>query len=462
MESLSTLRLLANIITDGVKTMERVYMESTIPLPSLEGTFDRNDPAELLRQHPEVSLAIKNIIAAAGQITAAVSEPVRMVVNTTYSFHVPCCLRVASEINAVEILREAGPQGAHVEDIAAPSRTNPDLIARILRLLATHHIFQELSPGVFANNRISSALDKGKASSLCQNRSERLTGTSGTAALVEFCADLPMKASAFLADSILHSDAQKLPFNLAFGTDDSAWEFLNRPENAYQLNLFGVTMRGTADPPESILHGFDWGGLPSGAVVIDVGGGMGQVALAISLKYPKLHMIIQDLEPTIELSKAYWREHVTADEHNESVEFQAHDFFTPQAVNNAAVFLIRHIIHDWADPQAISILKHLRRAATPTTQLLLVEKIVPPVSGDQMSHEVPGAVRPMASAPLLPNWGVASAEIYTNDLMMHNSLGGAERTVNQFMDILAKSGWNLVQIRHSPKSMLSHLVAVPS
>ena len=35
-----------------------------------------------------------------------------------------------------------------------------------MRLLATHHIFSEVAPNVFANNRISSALDKGKPSSV--------------------------------------------------------------------------------------------------------------------------------------------------------------------------------------------------------------------------------------------------------------------------------------------------------
>ena len=34
---------------------------------------------------------------------------------------------------------------------------------RILRLLATNHIFTEVSPDVFANNRLSSVLDTGKS-----------------------------------------------------------------------------------------------------------------------------------------------------------------------------------------------------------------------------------------------------------------------------------------------------------
>jgi hypothetical protein len=43
--------------------------------------------------------------------------------------------------------------------------------ARILRLLATHNIFREVTPNVFANNRISSALDKDKPSSVLFEKS---------------------------------------------------------------------------------------------------------------------------------------------------------------------------------------------------------------------------------------------------------------------------------------------------
>ena len=35
--------------------------------------------------------------------------------------------------------------------------------ARALRLLATHHVFAEISPDVFVNNSLSSVLDTGKS-----------------------------------------------------------------------------------------------------------------------------------------------------------------------------------------------------------------------------------------------------------------------------------------------------------
>lgn len=54
-----------------------------------------------------------------------------------------------------------------------------------MRLLATHHVFEEVSPNVFANNTISLAMDTGK--SLAQLEAapeEKYDGSNGIAALV--------------------------------------------------------------------------------------------------------------------------------------------------------------------------------------------------------------------------------------------------------------------------------------
>ncbi|KAF7358292.1 hypothetical protein MVEN_00878500 [Mycena venus] len=464
MESFSTLRLLLNILTDAVTTIEGVYADAGQPLPSLDEPFVHDHPSEALKRDPRVSDAAKNIMAAASQMTALVCDPVTMVINRAFAFHISSCLRAASEINVVEILREAGSKGTHVKQIAAPSRTNPGLVARILRLLATHHIFREVSPDVFCNNRLSSTLDKEKSTKeLFDNRQERLTGTSGVAALAESAAENSFKGSAFLADTLLQPDDLRLPFNLAFRTDEALFKFLQRPENSYSRRRFAVGMKGTAasDPPDLILQGFEWGKLPSGAVVVDVGGGVGHASLVLALAHPRLRIINQDLAPAIELSKVHWKQNFPTHFDQGLVGFQVHDFFTPQPVKDAAIFLLRYIIHDWTDAQAVTILKHLRESATATTQLVLLEKIIPVASTEAHCHVIPGAQHQHAPPPLLPNWGEASAEIYFYDMTMHNMLGGVERTVGGFVEILVQSGWKLVQIHHCPTSPLSQIVAIP-
>ncbi|KAJ6548615.1 O-methyltransferase [Mycena capillaripes] len=483
MGSIATLRLLANIITESLDSVELVYQKAGLNFPSLDEPFNPSDPAETLRQEKEVAASVNNIMAAAAQISTTVCDPMRVAVNTSNAFHISSCLNAASELNVVEILREAGPTGAHAKDIAAPSMADPGLIARILRLLATHHIFREVSPGVFANNRVSSTLDKGKPSSvLSANREDRFTGSNGIAALVEYTAELCGKSGVYLGDSLLNP-SDKLPFNLAYSTDEPMFSWMQDPKNRNQVFRFAVAMQGTGatEPPEVIFQGglrsvfayyriyfcrlgFDWSVLPSHGIIVDVGGGIGHSSLTIAKRYPHLRIINEDLGPALEISKRYWKENFPAHVDTQMVEFQVQDFFTPQAVRNAAVFMLRYILHNWPDKLVGTMLGHLRDAALPTTRLVIIEKILPFASGEQLANskaeQIPGAARPTAAPPLLPNWGAAKADLYFFDLSMHVLLGGAERTLDGFYDILLKSGWKLVEVHHCSGSQLSHLVAI--
>ncbi|KAF7362921.1 hypothetical protein MVEN_00643100 [Mycena venus] len=455
--------------------MERVYTHSGMSPPSLDEPFNAQDPAEALRQEPEVLDAIRNIVAAAAQISATVCDPMRVAVNTSHAFHISSCLLAASDLNVVEILREAGPKGIDATAIAAPSNVDPGLMARILRLLATHHIFREVSPGVFANNRISSTLDKGKPSGvLFSNRADRLTGSSGVAALVEHTADIAGKSGVYLSDTLLNPTG-RIPFNVAYGTEEGIFPWLQGPENHYNVSRFAVAMQGTSatEPQDMIfqgmLHscftGFDWGQLPPNGTLVDVGGGIGYTSLTIAKKYPHLRVVNQDLDAPTDLSKAYWKDNFPGHLDRKMVEFQVHDFFTPQPKTEPTVFLMKYILHDWPDDQAMVILKHLRAAALPNTKLVLIEKIVPFASAEDVvasaTKHIPGASRPTAESPLLPNWGAATADLYLYDLTMHVLLGGVERTLEGFWDVLAHSGWRLDEVHHCPGSQLSHLVASP-
>jgi hypothetical protein len=80
-------------------------------------------------------------------------------------------MRFTEQIHVVELLREAGEEGLHVDNMAAKLNVSPSklgkslkkynqqdtnslgILAHSMRLLATHHVFTEVSPDVFKNNR---------------------------------------------------------------------------------------------------------------------------------------------------------------------------------------------------------------------------------------------------------------------------------------------------------------------
>ena len=95
----------------------------------------------------------------------------------------------------------------------------------------------------------------------------------------------------------------------------------------------------------------------------------------------------------------------------------AHDFFKPQPVKNASVFLLRKILHDGSDEYAIKILQQLRAAATPETQLLIVDNTTAYACADTTPiHNIPGAVADAPPPPLLANKGEANIFPYLGDL----------------------------------------------
>jgi hypothetical protein len=98
--------------------------------------------------------------------------------------------------------------------------------------------------------------------------------------------------------------------------------------------------------------------------------------------------------------------------------FVAHDFFEPQPIKNAALFLLRVVLHDWPDSFARRILHQLREAAKPSTKLLIADFVLPLACPESMTglEDVEGAQSLLAPAPLLPNLGKASANVYWMDM----------------------------------------------
>lgn len=103
---------------------------------------------------------------------------------------------------------------------------------------------------------------------------------------------------------------------------------------------------------------------------------------------------------------------------------QAHDFFKPQPVRNASIFLLKQIMHDWPDLYASKILTSLREVAQDETKLILIDSLMPFACHDPSADhctDIPGAVAKEAPSPLLANYGVANEMAYNGDLTVRGS-----------------------------------------
>ena len=89
-------------------------------------------------------------------------------------------------------------------------------------------------------------------------------------------------------------------------------------------------------------------------------------------------------------------------------------------MKNAAVYYLRMIMHDWSDNYCVTILKHLREAASPDSKLLIVDDIMEfsCKDSDMTFATLPGRTEACPPYPLLPNNGHGNAIKYITDLQV--------------------------------------------
>ncbi|KLO09940.1 S-adenosyl-L-methionine-dependent methyltransferase [Schizopora paradoxa] len=450
---------------DEIDELAKLITSSVATLKDLK---DRNaDVKEDDKRQDEVDaskmrIACLCITSAAAQLMTLVRSPEQVVFDMAMSFHLPSALRLVIESHVPEILRAKNDgAGAHVDDISEINGVNAQKLGHVLRLLATHYVFDEVEPNVFANNRLSESIDTGvPLEDILSRPLEKYDSKGGGfAALVAVTTNESMRNGLFMTDvltdptltnSFMPEDA---PFSLAmwpgstcFGVADQAeekpakkkvvkrldmFEWMNTtPENRWRLTRFGNAMEGVGrlTPPDAILKGFRWSDLPADSVVVDVGGGIGSASLPIVM-HTTVKLIIQDRGIVLEDATKYWQEHCPNALEPGRVTFVDHDFFEPQpsilGEGHPTVFLLRMIMHNWADEHAKIILKHIRDAARGTAKLVVVDGLLESAcrtggESSPTSNEVHGRKKgSKPPQPLLSNWGAANGMAYKFDIQVY-------------------------------------------
>lgn len=181
-------------------------------------------------------------------------------------------------------------------------------------------------------------------------------------------------------------DPSHTGWNLANSTPDPLYTFLtHHPRRAAQ---FAESMSFFhAQPGFELSHltsGFDWAAkVGPGGLVVDIGGNQGEVSFAIAKSHPEIRFIVQDLEGAIDSRNSEPVLPATAKDEREkapahpNVTFMVHDFFSPQPVKGADVYLLRWILHNWPDAYAIQILQNLIPALKSGARILIMEHLMP-------------------------------------------------------------------------------------
>ncbi|KAF9020760.1 S-adenosyl-L-methionine-dependent methyltransferase [Hymenopellis radicata] len=362
----------------------KTLLSSAIDTVVAEKTASPSSPPSLL-QHT----ARQTAISAAGALLALLHEPGEWVMEVAAQYLESRALHAVSLAKIPEIIHDAGGE-LDIETIADRAGYDADKCARIMRQLVASQIFKKTSqdPERFANNAISQSMVRNTPLEdyVDMYANEWYAGSNNI-----------LKC---MRDNSTDIGTSPLARDTIFNDGQSTWWQYNDRHPA-RHDVFANAM----DYPWS-RHQH----------IVDVGGGIGKLSLAIRDKFPHTRITIQDRESVIEQARVVWSEKNT-----EGVDFQVHDFFAPNPAVGKDAYALRHIAHDWDDASCIKIFSELKKALAPTSRVLILEA-------------------------LLGETGYSERYIHMKNLNMMNLINGKERTADEVKRIVNAAGLQVVKI----------------
>lgn len=261
-------------------------------------------------------------------------------------------LAVAAELGVADLLA-SGPR--RCEELAVQTRANSDALYRLLRALASVGVFAMDEQGRFSLTPLAEMLRSDVPGS--QRAFARMMGE-------EFCQAW---------GNLLHSVQTGEPgFNHRYGMP--FFEYMARYPDRH--GIYDSAMTGIHGPEtEPMLDAYDFSAFRT---VVDIGGGSGMTLAGVLKRHPALQGILFDLPAVAERAQS----NIAAAGLSDRCRIQGGDFFSA-VPPEADAYVLRHIIHDWQDPEAAAILRRCREAANPDGKILVIETVIP--SGNEPS-----------------------------------------------------------------------------
>jgi hypothetical protein len=318
--------------------------------------------------------------------------PQEQVLGIVNNYWQGCAVGAAARLELADLLAD-GP--LHVDVLAERTKTHAASLFRMLRALESTGVFRQLSPGVFANTPASECL--------------RRQAPGSQWAWIRMALGPDGLVSDGWRGLTQALENGRPGFDQLYG--HSAWKHLQA--NPEQGTIFNRAMRDlSASMTPAVTASFEWDRFP---VIADIGGGIGAQLLNILDAHPSCHGILFDQPQVVAEAPQHGR-----------MECVGGDFFTEIPIT-ADAYLLRWIIHDWADAQAIAILDNVRKPARPGARLLLVESVIPETAEFDMGKWM--------------------------DVNMLVMAGGRERTAPEFRELYDQAGFELEQIIPTPSPL---------
>lgn len=289
------------------------------------------------------------------------------------------------------------------EELAQASGTNPAALGRLLRATASVGVFAADPDGRYELTPLAECLRSDVPGS-----ARAMAAYMGT--------DWNWRPWGDLIGSVRTGEDA---FGRAFGR--GVFDYLaDHPDDAadFHAGMAGFSSQAAA----AVVAAYDF--TPFGTIV-DVGGGTGTLLAAILAATPGARGIVFDSPQVAAGATATLEAAGVADR----ARAEGGDFFRAVPGEGDA-YLLRHIIHDWDDERAGTILRNCRSAIRPGGKVLLMEIVIPDGNAPSLGKLL--------------------------DLEMLVIAGGRERTEAEYRNLLTASGFRLTRVipTRSPQSII--------
>jgi O-methyltransferase/methyltransferase family protein len=323
-------------------------------------------------------------------------EPAEVVGSLGEAFMDSRCLHVAVNLDLADSVAD---DPRDLVDVAQEVGADADGLARIVRHLVSLGVF-ELRAGRIWHNEASRLL--------------RTDSPSGLAPLIRMMAIPVIWESFGSLDAAVRTGRP----GTTFVDPDGFFGYLDaHPDESavYDLGMTAMTVRRIT---RMVPH-YDF---TPYAVIADIGGGRGHLLRAVLEQTPAVRGVLFD------------RAQVVNDlPHEPRIAVQAGSFFT-DALPQADCYLLSNVIHDWSDQDSVSILTAIRAAASSSSTLLLFEFVVPEDASEFDASDI--------------------------DVFMLALVGGRERTLAEYTDLLEQARWKVQRTVATPVQTIIEAVPI--
>jgi hypothetical protein len=336
----------------------------------------------------------------------AAPDPQGIVLQAGLGYIVSACLSVAAKLHLADLI------GSGLEDVgslAEQAHVNEDYLFRVLRVLEMAQLVNRKGPRSFTLTPAGELLRSDVPGSL--------------AATAEWLTD-PLHFSVY-GELLKSVKTGTTTFDILYGEPFFPWVF--RRENAAEAAVFNNGMTSISEMcVPAFLEAYDFGSFKR---IVDVGGGHGAFLRAILKEHPDVAGTVAEMPSVVADAKTA----IAGDGMAHRCDAVECDFFAGVPDGGDGYFM-KHIVHDWADEQALQLLRNIRAVIPQHGKLLLAEAVL-----DDTAAPHPGKLI---------------------DIEMMAFAGGRERTEGEFRELLAKAGFALTRVIPT-KSLLALIEAVP-